>query len=102
MTIPSCPTVCAPVPLGTTPAAMSEPTFTERQLHEYTGQRGRPMYVAFDGVVYDVTDCPKWRRGLHEGQHLPGQDLTEEMEDAPHTDSVFDHDCVKRVGLLVA
>lgn len=82
-----------------TPGA--EAQFTRQQLHQYTGERGRPLYIAYQGVVYDVTDCPKWRRGLHEGQHLPGQDLTDEMDDAPHTASVFDHDCVKRVGVLV-
>lgn len=79
----------------------AEPRLTMQQLHQYTGERGRRMYVAFAGVVYDVTDCPKWRRGLHEGQHLPGQDLTAEIEDAPHTASVFEHACAKRVGVLV-
>ena len=38
------------------------------------------MYVAYAGVVYDVTDCPKWRRGLHENLHWPGQDLTAELK----------------------
>ena len=53
------------------------------------------MYVAFEGVVYDVTDCPKWRRGIHENQHWPGQDLTAELAAAPHTASVFTHPCCK-------
>jgi predicted heme/steroid binding protein len=79
----------------------AERRFTTQQLHQHTGERGRRLYIAHAGVVYDVTDCPKWRRGLHEGQHLPGQDLTAEMDDAPHTASVFDHACVKQVGVLV-
>jgi len=59
------------------------------------------MYVAYQGIVYDVTDCPKWRRGLHEGQHFPGQDLTTELEhEAPHAEEVFNHPCVKVVGRL--
>lgn len=88
---------------STTSSAPSptEPTFTEQQLRRYTGERGSRIYVAYAGVVYDVTNCPKWRRGIHENQHWPGQDLTAELADAPHTASVFAHPCVKRVGRLV-
>ncbi len=74
--------------------------FSRQELHDYTGERGRPIYVACDGVVYDVTNCPKWRRGLHENLHWPGQDLTDEMADAPHTGSVFEHPCAQVVGRL--
>jgi predicted heme/steroid binding protein len=77
-----------------------ERLFREWELRAYIGERGMPMYVAYAGVVYDVTRCPKWRRGLHENQHWPGQDLTAEMDDAPHTADVFNHPCVKRVGRL--
>lgn len=65
------------------------------------GTAGRPAYVAHAGIVYDVSDCPKWRTGLHEGQHFPGQDLTDELPNAPHTVDVFTRPCVKRVGVLV-
>ncbi len=74
--------------------------FTEQELRAFTGERGRPIYVAFAGVVYDLTDCPKWRRGLHENLHWPGQDLTPELADAPHTASVFEHPCAQVVGRL--
>jgi predicted heme/steroid binding protein len=79
---------------------VEERIFTEHQLRSYTGERGYPMYVAYAGVVYDVTGCPKWRLGLHERLHWPGQDLTAELADAPHTASVFAHPCVKRAGRL--
>jgi len=78
-----------------------EPSFTEQQLRRYDGERGRRRYIAFAGIVYDVTDCPKWRSGLHEGQHFPGQDLTSELPDAPHAEEVFLRPCVKRVGRLI-
>ncbi len=83
-------------------ATPPEREFRERELRSYTGERGTPMYVAYAGVVYDVTRCPKWRRGLHENLHWPGQDLSSEMRDAPHTADVFAHPCVVRVGRLVA
>lgn len=81
--------------------AIPDREFTEQQLRRYTGERGYPMYIAYAGIVYDVTHCPKWRRGMHENQHWPGQDLTTELADAPHTASVFSHPCAKPVGRLV-
>ena len=70
------------------------------KLKRNTGERGSRMWVAHHGTVYDVTECPKWRVGLHEFLHFPGQDLTEELQDAPHMEEVFKHDCVKIVGKL--
>lgn len=75
--------------------------FRRADLTRGDGSPGRPAYVACAGVVYDVSDCPKWRTGLHEGQHFPGQDLTHELPEAPHGFEVFDRPCVKRVGILV-
>ena len=60
------------------------------------------LWIARDGVVYDVTECPKWRTGMHELLHFPGQDLSGEFPDAPHGHDVFDRPCVKLVGYLVA
>lgn len=73
---------------------------TEMELRRNNGDRGSRKYVAHDGVVYDVTDCPKWRLDLHENLHFPGQDLTGELPDAPHEDDVFSRPCVKVVGRL--
>jgi predicted heme/steroid binding protein len=76
--------------------------FTERELQDYNGERGQPAYVAYDGVVYDVSECPKWRTGLHEQLHFAGVDLTRSLPKAPHTVEVFGRPCVKRVGRLIA
>ncbi|GJQ37086.1 MAG: hypothetical protein JETCAE01_30960 [Anaerolineaceae bacterium] len=70
------------------------------ELKRNTGERGSRMWIALNGIVYDVTDCPKWRTGLHEFLHFPGQDLTGEIIDAPHKEEVLIHDCVKLVGVL--
>ena len=75
---------------------------TEKELRRNDGDRGSRKYVAHNGIVYDVTDCPKWRPDLHENLHFPGQDLTSELPDAPHQEEVFKHDCVKIVGRLEA
>ena len=81
-------------------SSTKEREFTEQQLRYYIGERGYPMYIAYAGVVYDVTDCPKWRTGLHEQLHFAGFDLTGELPDAPHGQEVFTRPCVQRVGVL--
>lgn len=78
----------------------TERTFTESELRRFDGESG-PMYIACDGIVYDVTDCYRWRTGLHENLHFPGQDLTHELVNAPHNGEVFLHPCVKRIGRLI-
>ena len=81
--------------------AIPDKMITESQLRLFNGDDEERMYVAYKGIVYDVTDCPKWRQGIHEGQHLPGQDLSAELDNqAPHAGGVFSHPCVKIVGRL--
>ena len=73
---------------------------SKMELMRSTGERGTRMWVALDGLVYDITDCPKWRTGLHEGLHFAGQDLTGEFPEAPHKREVFAHECAVVVGRL--
>ncbi|MCK7520554.1 MAG: hypothetical protein MZV64_24095 [Ignavibacteriales bacterium] len=73
---------------------------TEMELRRNDGERSSRKYVAHKGIVYDVTDCPKWRQELHENLHFPGQDLTSELSDAPHAEDVFARPCVRIVGKL--
>jgi predicted heme/steroid binding protein len=79
---------------------MSERLFSEAELRRYNGDDAPQIYIAYNGLVYDVTDCPRWWRGLHEGLHFPGQDLSGEIADAPHQEDVFTRPCVKIVGKL--
>jgi predicted heme/steroid binding protein len=75
--------------------------FSKSELSLFNGDDDDRMYVAYKGIVYDVTDCPKWRQGMHERQHFPGQDLSHELDnDAPHAGGVFSHPCVIVVGRL--
>jgi len=53
------------------------------------GQDKPEIWCAFKGLIYDVSLSKLWRNGKHY-EHWAGQDLTEEMEDAPHTVNVFD------------
>jgi len=73
---------------------------SEVELRRNTGERGTRKFIAYNGIVYDVTDCPKWRTYLHEQLHFAGQDLTSELHDAPHKEDVFTRPCVKVIGKL--
>ena len=69
--------------------SIHERVITEIELRRNTGERGTRKWIAYAGIVYDVTDCPKWRTDLHEQLHFAGQDLTSELPDAPHKEDVF-------------
>lgn len=73
---------------------------TTSELRRNNGERGTQKWIAYDGVVYDVTSCPKWRTEMHERLHFPGQDLSTELTDAPHKADVLTRPCVKIVGRL--
>ena len=54
--------------------------FTLEELAEYDGTDGQPAYVAYKGIVYDVTESAMWGDGDHEGMHTRGRDLTDEHD----------------------
>jgi predicted heme/steroid binding protein len=63
---------------------------TLAELAEHDGRDGRRAYIAVNGTVYDVTDSPRWEKGLHPPDHQAGQDLTEELAKAPHVRTVIE------------
>lgn len=74
--------------------------FSIAELRRYDGDDFLEIYICVDGKIYDVSDCPKWKTGLHEGQHFGGQDLSYSLAEAPHGSEVFNHPCLKLVGYL--
>ncbi|MEM6359836.1 MAG: cytochrome b5 domain-containing protein [Bacteroidota bacterium] len=70
---------------------------TKSQLALYNGQDRTEVWVAYKGKIYDVSQSRLWRDGKHY-EHWAGQDLTEELADAPHTERVFEK--FVQVGLL--
>lgn len=71
--------------------------FTLQDLKEFDGKNGKPAYVAYKNKVYEVTESYQWMEGDHLG-HEAGQDLTEQMDAAPHSEEVMDR--MKVVGVL--
>ncbi len=75
------------------------PEFTKSQLALRNGQDKPQIWVALYGVIYEVTDSRLWKNGKHY-EHWAGQDLTDELKDAPHTEKVFEK--FKAIGRLKA
>lgn len=68
---------------------MSElPGYSRSQLALRNGEDREEIWVAYQGIIYEVSRSRHWRKGLHYG-HWSGQDLTEELADAPHAEEVF-------------
>lgn len=72
---------------------------TRDELSQHDGQDGRRAYIAVNKTIYDVTDSPLWKNGLHPPDHRAGRDLTEELSSAPHIRAVVERFPV--VGQLV-
>ena len=68
---------------------MDQMIYTRSQLALRNGQDRDEVWVAYKGLIYDVTESRLWRRGQHY-EHWAGQDLTAELADAPHTEKVFE------------
>ncbi len=58
--------------------------FSLEDLKKYNGIDGNKAYVAYNGLVYDVTDSFLWKGGKHQACHFAGTDLTGQLETAPH------------------
>ena len=72
--------------------------YTRPQLALRNGQDKPQIWVAYKGIIYNVTESRLWRNGQHY-EHWAGQDLTHELADAPHIDNVFEK--FEKVGRLI-
>ncbi|WP_221405460.1 cytochrome b5 domain-containing protein [Roseivirga ehrenbergii] len=72
-------------------------SYTPSQLALRNGQDRPEIWVAYQGRIYDVTSSRLWKNGMHY-EHWAGQDLTNELPDAPHTEKVFEKFSV--IGIL--
>ena len=82
---------------GTSEEALKKFSFDE--LKQFDGQGGKPVYIAFNGKVYDASSSSSWSGGTHKVAHRAGKDLTVDILPAPHGEEVFAK--LKQVGVLV-
>ncbi len=77
---------------------MSLPSYTLAQLALRNGQDKPEIWIAFEGKIYDVSASRLWKNGKHY-EHWAGQDLTAELQEAPHSRQVFEK--FEVIGLLI-
>ena len=70
-------------------SSLNLPAFTRSELSLRNGQDRPEIWIAWEGKIYDVTESRLWRNGKHY-EHWAGQDLSQELGDAPHTAAVFE------------
>jgi predicted heme/steroid binding protein/uncharacterized membrane protein len=72
--------------------------FSPEELAQFNGENGKPVYVAYAGKVYDVSASKMWMTGSHMKRHRSGQDLTADIQAAPHLADVLER--FPQVGVL--
>ena len=72
--------------------------FDLESLKQFNGKEGKPVYIAYQGKVFDVTNSKFWKTGMHMKRHPSGTDLTPDIEAAPHGTEVLDR--YPQVGIL--
>lgn len=87
--IPSVIHTASPLPAAaSSTSASQQKTFTLDELSKYNGQNGQPAYIAYKGIVYDVSNVPQWKDGTHNGEKA-GTDVTNDISKSPHGERVF-------------
>lgn len=74
------------------------PRYSKSQLALRNGQDKPEIWVAMRGRIYDVSKSRLWRNGQHY-EHWAGQDLTDELQDAPHSERVLER--FEVIGILI-
>ena len=72
--------------------------FTPEELAAYNGEDNEKIYVAHKGKVYDVSESKMWKGGLHMKRHKAGNDLTTDIQAAPHEPDVLER--YSQIGVL--
>jgi predicted heme/steroid binding protein/uncharacterized membrane protein len=67
-----------------TAAKKADGKYSADGLAQFDGREGRPAYIAYNGILYDVTGSKLWKGGSHLKKHNAGNDLTELLKTAPH------------------
>ncbi len=73
------------------------PKYKLWQLALRNGQDKPEIWCGYRGLIYDLSISRLWKNGQHY-EHWAGQDLTDELPDAPHSERVFERFAI--IGLL--
>jgi predicted heme/steroid binding protein len=71
---------------------------TVEELRQFDGTEGKPIYLGYQGKVYDISASPLFQGEKKMRCHIAGKDLTKDIEIAPHgEDLVFKFPVVGRL-----
>jgi len=65
------------------------PSYTRAELALRNGQDRPEIWLAWEGMIYDLSESRLWKNGKHY-EHWAGQDLTDELAESPHGRRVFE------------
>ena len=71
------------------------------ELSAFDGKDGANAYIAYNGVIYDVTNNPNWPNGVHRGYINAGQDVTALFQTAGSTHNDSNITNLPIIGYLV-
>ena len=63
--------------------------FTLRELQEFDGTEGKPIYIAYKGKIYDISASPLFQGEKRMRCHIAGKDLTKDLDIAPHGEDLI-------------
>jgi predicted heme/steroid binding protein/uncharacterized membrane protein len=72
--------------------------FDLEEISKFNGEEGSPTYIVHKGRVIDVSESTFWKNGLHMKRHRAGNDLTTDIQAAPHGTEVLER--YPQVGIL--
>lgn len=73
-------------------------SFTREELESFDGKEGHPLYIAFNGKIYDLSNSQLWVQGTHMGTHTRNENLAETIKSAPHGEDILERFSI--VGVL--
>jgi len=77
---------------------MPETELSLEELAQNDGKDGKPVYIAYEGRIYDVSRSNLWKTGSHMRRHPSGKDLTGDISAAPHGPEVLER--YPQVGII--
>ena len=72
-------------------------SYSKAQLSLRNGQDKEEIWCSYNGNIYELSKSRMWANGQHY-EHWAGQDLTDELKNAPHDEKVFEK--FKIIGVL--
>jgi predicted heme/steroid binding protein/uncharacterized membrane protein len=72
--------------------------YSPEELAKNNGKDGNPTLISHKARVFDISESKLWKGGAHMNRHQGGNDLTADIQAAPHGEEVLER--YPQVGIL--